>query len=174
MKPIEWPSGLVLESLAKRHDRKAFRSGETAVDGWLKTNALQNQQKNLSATKAITADGVRVVGYYTIGMTQVDFGDLPESFVRKLRKRLLPAAVLDWLGVDESWQKKGLGERLLGSALLDCRQGSRVFPFVAVILDAISDASRAFYRHFGFDEMPGHPYRLYLPTSQLEAMVEGG
>lgn len=134
---------------------------------------MQNQQKNLSSTKVLMDGGARVVGYYTIGMTQIDFGDLPESFVRKLPKRLLPAAVLAWLGVDESWQKIGLGERLLASALLDCRQGSRVFPFVAVILDALSDASRTFYRRFGFDEMPGHPYRLYLPTSQLEAMVEG-
>ena len=45
---------------------------------------------------------------------------------------------------------------------------------MAVILDCIDDAAKAFYQHFDFAELPGHPYRLFLSAAQLEAMMGGG
>jgi hypothetical protein len=33
------------------------------------------------------------------------------------------------------------------------------------------DAARAFYERRNFAALPGHPYRLFLSTAQLEAMV---
>jgi hypothetical protein len=44
---------------------------------------------------------------------------------------------------------------------------------VAVILDCISGSAKAFYRRWDFEELPGHPYRLFLSAKRLEAMMEG-
>jgi hypothetical protein len=62
---------------------------------------------------------------------------------------------------------------LLAQALRDCYEAGRTFAFVAMILDCISDAAKAFYRRWDFEELPGHPYRLFLSAKRLEAMMEG-
>jgi len=45
------------------------------------------------------------------------------------------------------------------------------FAFVAVILDCLNDAAKAFYRKRDFQELPGHPCRLFVNYGQLEAMM---
>jgi len=171
---VTWPTGWRLESLTKSHRRRDFISGQIQVDDWLHTKALQNQSKHLSITKVLIDDAEVLAGYYTLATGQVDFSDLPAEIVKKLPRRVLPVAIVAWLGVNKHHQGQGLGERLLAQALRDCRDAGKTFAFVAVILDCINGAAKAFYQKFGFSELPGHPYRLFISTAQLEAMMAGG
>jgi GNAT superfamily N-acetyltransferase len=142
------------------------------VDNWLATQAVQQQEKHLSVTKALTDEEGAIVGYYTLATGEIDFSDLPADLGRRLPRRLLPVAVLAWLGVDSSHQGKGLGGLLLAQALRDCWTAGKTFAFVAVILDCISSAAKTFYLRWGFRELPGHPYRLFVSARQLEAMMK--
>ena len=171
MNAVKFPDGFRLERLARGHSRKGFVSGQADVDDWLKTKALQNQEKHLSVTKVLLDGAGAVAGYYTLAMGQVDFGALPPEVAKKLPRRMLPVAVLAWLGVAANRHGKGLGKLLLAQALRDCHEAGQTFAFVAVILDCIDDTAKAFYRHFDFAELPGHPYRLFLSAAQLEAMM---
>lgn len=54
----------------------------------------------------------------------------------------------------------------------DCHEAGKTFAFIAVILDCINDAAKTFYQHWDFEELPGHPYRLFLSAKRLEAMME--
>ena len=83
-----------------------------------------------------------------------------------------PVAVLAWLGVARDFQGRGLGRLLLAQALRECHDAGQTFAFIAVILDCVDDASKAFYQQFDFAELPGHPYRLYLPFRLLEKMSQ--
>jgi GNAT superfamily N-acetyltransferase len=168
------PEGYRLERLARHHPRKHFASGQDQVDDWLKASALQNQDKHLSSTKVLVTDAGAIAGYYTLATGQVDFSDLPPAVAKKLPRRLLPVAVLAWLGVAADQHGKGLGRLLLSHALRDCQEAGRTFAFIAVILDCIDDAAKAFYQHFDFAELPGRPYRLYISAAQLNAMMEHG
>ena len=168
-----FPNGLRLERLAKTHDRKSFASGQPAVDDWLKTKALQHQEKQLSSTRILTDDSGQIAGFYSLATGQVDFRDLPDELTRKLPRRILPAAVLAWLGVARARQNQGLGRRLLAQALRDCYEAGQTFAFVAVIIDCVDDAAKSFYIQFDFAELPGHPYRLFLPFRLLEKIVRG-
>jgi GNAT superfamily N-acetyltransferase len=170
---VPFPAGFRPERLARAHPRKAFRSGVAEVDDWLAKNALQNQDKHLSATRVLLDDEGRIAGYYTLASGQVDFGDLPPDEVKKLPRRLLPVAVLAWLGVSVEHQGKGLGRFLLAQALRDCYEAGHTFAFVAVVLDCVNDAAKAFYQKFDFRELPGHRYRLFLIAARLEAMMRG-
>lgn len=172
--PVLLPEGWRLEPLRREHPRKGFRSGQGGVDRWLATLALHQQEKRLSATKAlIDADGL-IAGYYTLATGQVDFGDLPAEVARHLPKRMLPVAVLAWLGVRADLHGRGLGRLLLALALRDFHEASRTFAFVAVVVDCVDDAAKAFYRRFDFEELPGRPYRLFLSAGRLAAMTEKG
>jgi hypothetical protein len=105
----QFSSGYRWERLSKSHPRKAFASGQDEVDGWLKTKALQHQEKHLSATKILLNDSGAIVGYYTLATGQIDFGDLPSEVAKKLPRRMLPATMLAWLGVARAYQGQGLG-----------------------------------------------------------------
>jgi GNAT superfamily N-acetyltransferase len=168
---VRFPLGYRLEALRREHPRKNFLSGQAQVDDWLRAKALQNQAKHLSATKVLLDDSEAIAGYYTLAPTQIDFSDLPQEIARRLPHRLLPAAVLAWLGVDSDHQGRGLGRMLLAQSLRDCWEGGKIFPFVAVILDCIDHQAQTFYKKYGFAELPGRPYRFYLSAQRLDAMM---
>ena len=171
MSDVQFPVGYRLERLNKAHSRRAFVSGQDEVDDWLKTKALQHQDKHLSATRVLLNESGAIVGYYTLATGQIDFGDLPAEVAKKLPRRMLPAAILAWLGVAKTCQGLGLGKQLLAGALSDCHHAGQTFAFVAVILDCIDDNAKAFYQHFDFNQLPGYPYRLFLTAAQLDAMM---
>lgn len=172
MNGVRFPDGFRLEPLRRDQPRKQLRSGETDVDHWLATRALQNQDKHLSVTRVLLDQSRAIAGYYTLATGQVDFGDLPAEITRRLPRRLLPVAILAWLGVDQPYQGRGLGRLLLAQALRDCYDAGKTFAFVAVILDCLNDAAKQFYQQWDFAELPGHPYRLFLSAKRLEAMME--
>jgi GNAT superfamily N-acetyltransferase len=171
MSSVRLPPGLRLEPLRREHPRRRFHSGQQQVDQWPAGKALQHQEKHLSATKALVNDAGAIVGYYTLATGQVDFGDLPIEAAKQLPRRVLPVAVLAWLGIDAQHQGRGLGPALLAQALRDCWEAGKTFAFVAVILDCINDEAKKFYEHWDFRELPGHPYRLFLSVHQLKVMM---
>lgn len=127
-------------------------------------------KKHLSVAKLLLDAHDKIAGYYTLATGQVDFSDLPASVTKPLPKRALPIAVLAWLGVSSGHQDQGIGRLLLAQALRDCYEAGSTFAFVAVILDCLSNAAKAFYQKWDFQELPGHPYRLFITFRQLEAM----
>ena len=173
MSEVRFPAGFRVERLVRTHPRKRFSSGQPQVDEWLATKALQNQDKHLSVTKVLLDETEVIAGYYTLATGQVDFGDLPTEVAKKLPRRILPVAVLAWLGVATDHHDRGLGRALLARSLRDCYEAGQTFAFVAVVIDCINDDAKAFYQHFDFAELPGHSYRLFLSAQHLEAMMTG-
>jgi GNAT superfamily N-acetyltransferase len=169
---VRFPEGFRLERRRRDHPRKQFKCGEAEVDDWLATKALQNQEKHLSVTKVLLHESGAIAGSYTLATGQVDFADLPVEVAKRLPNRLLPVAVLAWLGVATERQGQGLGRLLLAQALRDCYEAGQTFAFIAVILDCLNDSAKAFYQRWDFAELPGHPYRLFLGAKRLQAMME--
>jgi len=169
---VEFPLGMTLEVLRRDHPRKQFSSGQPPVDAWLRTKALQQQEKHLSATKVLLDSSEQIAGYYTLAISQIEFADLPTEMTRHLPKRLLPVAVLAWLGVSQFQQGGGLGKRLLAQALLDSYVASQTLPFIGVVLDCIDGAAKAFFQSCDFAELPGRANRLVLSMKRLEAMLK--
>ncbi len=173
MSGVRYPDGWRVELLARSHNRTRFQSGQDEVDAWLKKTAFQSQKKHLSSTKVLLDSESHIVGYYTLATSQVDFSDLPVEVAKSLPNRQLPVAVLAWLGIDQSFQGRGIGKRLLATALKDCYDAAETFAFIAVILDCVDAPSKEFYQHFDFAELPGYPMRLYLPFKLLEKLAKG-
>lgn len=171
MNPIQWPDGFCIEQLEKQHNRSAFNSGVDVVDQWLKKHARQAQNKRMLITRVLLKKPDIVAGYYTLAMGQVNFDELPREMVGRLPGTLLPIVTLAWLGLDKWFQGQGLGERLLAQALTDCYHTGQMMPFVAVMLDCATASAKAFYQHYNFEELPGHPMTLMLSWTLLETMM---
>ena len=171
MSTVRFPVGFQVEPLQHRHPRRGFLCGEPSVDDWLKTKALQQQEKHLSVTKVLMNPERKIAGFYTLATGQVDFGALPPELIKRLPRRALPVAVLAWLGVDQCFRGQGLGRLLLARALRDCYESGQTFAFVAVILDCVNDSAKVFYQKWDFQEFPGHANRLFLSWNQLASMM---
>lgn len=167
---VVFPDGFRLELLSSDHRRVLFQSGELAVDDWLRTKALQHQQKNLSVTKVLADAKHQIAGFYTLATGQVDFSQLPPDIVRKLPRRALPIAILAWLGVNTIYQGQRLGTRLFAQALRDSFEAGKTFAFVGILIDCLNPEAKFFYQRWDFQELPGDPFRLFLSRAQLDAM----
>jgi predicted GNAT family N-acyltransferase len=97
--------------------------------------------------------------------------DVPADLARKLPKyELVPATLLGRLAVSINFRGRGLGRKLLLDALYRCLQSSRQVASTTVIVDARDDEARAFYRKYGFIELPKVERRLLLPMATIEAL----
>src|SRR5215211_2703451 len=89
----------------------------------------------------------RIAGYYTLSSLSLE---LPEDVRRGLATYPeYPATLIGRLAVDESYQGRGLGKRLLLDALGRALAGSRSVASYAVITDAKNERARSFYSRYG-------------------------
>jgi ribosomal protein S18 acetylase RimI-like enzyme len=71
------------------------------------------------------------------------------------------------LARSKEFKGRGLGELLLMGGLKRALEHSRNIASVAVVVDAIDENARAFYRRYGFIDIPDHPNRLFLPMKTV-------
>ncbi len=92
--------------------------------------------------------------------------------MKRLPRYPVPVALLGRLGVDRRWSGQGLGSALLIDALRRVRVASDTLAVYAVVVDAKDERARAFYRRFGFIELPDSAMRLFLPMSTINDLFK--
>lgn len=162
----------VIANLEKKHNKNEFKCGVDALDAYLKTQAGQDMKKNVTVTYVLTTQNTdQVLGFYTLSSMGIIPGELPDEIARRLpRYPILPGVLLGRLAVDESCQGKKIGVYLLIDALKRSLSVSAQIGIVAVIVDAKNDAAMAFYKKFGFIELPDNSRRLFLPLSTVKKL----
>ena len=149
----------------KRHDRAAFSCEQESLDRYLKERATQEIKRRVAAVYVLTPDGKTIAGYYTLSQYAIEANELPPELVQQLhlpRYDKLPATLLGRLARSKQFKGSGLGELLLMGAVKRALEHSRNIASVAVVVDAIDENARAFYRRYGFIEIPNHPNRLFI------------
>ena len=146
-----------------------FRCGEAALDEYLHRYARQDIKRGVARVFVATPGDLasEVAGFYTLSAASVAAEKLPESLRKKLPRYPVPAALLGRLAVSERAQGQGLGSILLVDACKRVAAASQTLAVAAIIVDAKSPAAAAFYKHFGFVELPGQPGRWMLPRSHF-------
>jgi hypothetical protein len=86
-----------------RHDRSVFDCSVSAVDGWLRQDAIVADRQQ-GVVVQVASDGRRVVGCYRLGSFQVQAGPSVTSLRPwNLERMRVPAILVSWLGVDQRW-----------------------------------------------------------------------
>ena len=164
---------LRFELLDAAHNRASFSCGVAVLDHYLQKQAGQDVRRRVAAAFVATPDGKTIAGYYTLSQHSVDLGVLPEEFAGKLPKYpLVPATLIGRLAVSASFRGQGVGELLLMDALHRCLGGSRQVASAAVIVDAKDERVAAFYRKYGFLELPKVARRLFLPMATIDGFFK--
>ncbi|MGH9785738.1 MAG: GNAT family N-acetyltransferase [Terriglobia bacterium] len=163
---MEEISGLVPpELLADHHDIVDFRSGEASLDDWLKRRARANQVSGASRTYVV-CEKKRVIGYYALASGVVTV----ERFRRNMPNPI-PVAVLARLAVDRDWQGRGIGRALFRDAARRVAHAADAIGIRGIVVHAISEEAKNFYRALGFDASPSEPMTLMVTLSDIRAAL---
>ena len=161
-----------VELLGPQHDRGSFSCGIEALDTYLRKQARQDVNKRVAVAFVLTPDGRMIAGYYTLSQYSVELDAIPPETARKLpRYPVVPATLIGRLAVSTAFRSQGLGEVLLIDALKQCLRGSKQVASAAVIVDAKDDPAMAFYKKYGFLELPMIPKRLFLPMATIDQLL---
>lgn len=147
---------MIIEPLSKHHNRKLFDCGDEEVTRFLRQQALQDQEKDLSRTMVLIDEQdepTRIIGYHTLLMVQVRQEEIPRDTPKI--KRNLPVILLGQLGVDRAFQGKGYGELLLMDAQARVHEISNRAGVRAMMLDAKTERLALWYEKHDFIRFPG-------------------
>jgi GNAT superfamily N-acetyltransferase len=156
-----------IEQLSKKHDRDAFDCGEPALNVFFQKYANQQQKRNLSRIYVALDDQEKIVGFYSLSATSVEFESAPVSLKRNLAPYPIPAVLIGRLAISKSEQGQGVGRYLLAHALTKIKQVTQLAGVVAIVVDAKNKEAVSFYRHFGFELFSDDGFRLFYPTVAL-------
>ena len=148
--------------LAEADDREHFDCGRDSLNQWFRRHAWRNQQSGASRTSVVCETvGGDVVGYVSLSAAQIERAHLPKPS-RRNQPDPLPAILLGQLAVDRRHQGQGYARALLWFALTTAGRLSQEIGCFGVLTHPLDDDVRAFYRRFGFEELPGDPNRSMI------------
>jgi len=165
------PIGLSIEKLRREHEVEAFDCGEEALNRYLIRHALANQLAGSSQTYVAIQDGTVVVGFYTLTVGQVEYGDVPERLVKGKPRYPVPVMILARLAVARTTRGRRLGAGLLRDAMLRTVQAADIAGIRAFVTHAKNEQARAFYQHFDFVPLSTDPYHLYCLVKDIRRFV---
>lgn len=158
--------------LGPDHDRAQFACGKEPLDAWIRQYARQSEELGVLHTYVAVPSGqTKVVGYFSIRTSEVQYRRVPPDEVRRLPRYPLPTVLVARLAVDRSVQKKGLGADLLMAALAKALIVSKVAGAYLVDVVAIDEEARSFYKKFEFRELVDDPLHLFLRMSKVKKLL---
>lgn len=149
------------QPLTAAHLLDGFECGEGVLDEWLKRRAMTNQLSCASRTFVVADQNARVYGYYAMAAGAVSHL-MATGPVRRNMPDPVPVMVLARLAVDRRAQGNKLGAALLQDAVNRAVAVSRNAGVRALLVHALHDRARQFYKHYGFQESPQHSMTLML------------
>lgn len=158
------------EPLNSSHDVSAFSCGKPALDRWLKTRALSNQEKGFTAVIVVHEDN-RVVGYYGLAPTAIVPARLPRSIRTGQPPDPVPCLLLGQLATDEGWRGKGIGTGLIKHALQRCVAAASLIGGRALIVNAVDSDAAAFWMRRGFIPSKDDPLVLFRAISDVSTSI---
>jgi GNAT superfamily N-acetyltransferase len=140
-------------------DRNSFNCGRETVNEWLRRNAWRNQESGASRTSVIAdLTSGQIVGYVSLSMSQIKRVWLPKASQRN-QPDPIPTMLLGQLAVDLEYQRRGHAASLMSFVLNTTLRIAQKVGCVALITHPLDEGIRAFYRKFGFADLPRDPKR---------------
>ncbi|MGX8010299.1 GNAT family N-acetyltransferase [Mesorhizobium sp. ORM8.1] len=158
------------EPLTAVHDVSGFSCGKPALDHWLKTRALSNQEKGFTAV-LVVHESNRVVGYYGLAPTAVVPSILPRSIRTGQPPDPVPCLLLGQLATDTGWAGLGIGVGLVKHALQRCVQAAELIGGRALMVNAIDDEAAQFWQRRGFLPTKDDPLLLFRSIAAIAASL---
>ncbi len=146
-----------------------FDCGVPELNVWLKQRALANEALGASRTFVAARDN-RVVGYYALTVGSITHAQAPGK-IRRNMPDPIPAAILGRLATDLSARHIGLGGALLVDAIRRTVLASETLGIRAMLIHALSEEARAFYKRYHFIRSPADDMMLMAIITDLRKAI---
>lgn len=162
-----------------KHDRAAFSCGIDQVDNFFKRTANKLVRAGNLRVHVLTEPDGSIIGFYALNAHSIHYADLPEKFKRdRPGHGTIPAAYISMIGVDSRYQGRGFGGDLLVDCLRRIASAAQTIGIRVVLLDVLDCGNAAhverraeLYKSYGFTALPGNTLRMFLPISDVEALI---
>ncbi len=157
---------VIIEELARQHDRKAFECGVTELNQFLQQQARQKTVKHISKTYVACRDSTpsTIIGYHTLTGYAVTTPPAHRDY--KKYPHPLSAVKLARLAVDCPYQGQRLGEQLLIDAIYRTVLVAQQISAIGLFVDPVTTELIPFYQQYGFlpaDLDDGSHLEMWLP-----------
>lgn len=151
-----------------KHQRDYFDCGNPSLNIFLKQIANQQSHKHQARTYVLTDNQQpeRIIGFYTLTLTQLAFTDLPETLQKKYRNPPY-SGLLARLAIDKNYQGQGYGKQLLLDAFHRLYQASQLIGFPIIVVDT-KDGKENFYKQYGFIQLSENRNRWYILIDSIK------
>lgn len=162
-----------------RHDRTSLSTGVDQVDNFFRKTANKlSKADNVRVTVLVGTDGT-LVGFHAINVHSIDYRQLPARYAKtRPAHGNIPVAYISMIGVDQQFQRKGMGGNLLFDCLVRISQVSEILGIAVVMLDVLdcgdvekTERRKALYMSYGFAPLPDNPLKLFLPIASARELV---
>ncbi|WP_312555431.1 GNAT family N-acetyltransferase [Empedobacter brevis] len=162
---------LKIVNLEKKYDKSKFTCGYELLDNYIRRQAKQDVNRDLSACFVLVDENDIVKGYYTLSANSIKREEFSDDLVKKLPPSYseLPTILLGRLAIDESIKRKGYGEKILLDALNRSLLISESMGSIAVVVDPIDELAQNFYSQYGFILLPTSG-KMFLPMKTIKEM----
>jgi predicted GNAT family N-acyltransferase len=164
---------LAIQLLDKKHEKSKFDCGFELLNNYIRQQAKQDVNRDLSACFVLADEDNIVKGYYTLSANSIKRTDFPDELAKKLPPSYadLPTTLLGRLAVDNSLKGKGYGAILLLDALNRSWKTAASVGTIAVIVDPIDENAQQFYSRYGFLLLPTSG-KMILPMKTIKELFE--
>ncbi|MBF0160033.1 MAG: GNAT family N-acetyltransferase [Magnetococcales bacterium] len=160
------------EPINSSHDLLDFNSSRSDLDSWLRHRAVQNHTRGFSRCFVVCDQSVTpqnpIIGFYTLSAGSIERKMMPKSIQRNAPGQI-PVLLLGMLAVDQRYQHRGIGTRLLRHAILRAAVVYDHIGFSAIMLHAIDESVKPFYHAYGFIASPVSALTLLMPMTMVHA-----
>ncbi|MCX2680632.1 GNAT family N-acetyltransferase [Galbibacter sp. EGI 63066] len=159
--------------LERAHNRKCFECEEQSLTDYIRKQVSQDIKKRLTTCFVATDKDQNVIGYYTLTSESLGRDLIPEKFIKKVPKNYnAPVILLGRLARDITAKGSGLGEHLLLDALFRAYTLSqKSIGAMAVVVDPINEYAVAFYKKYGFEQLPDSE-KMFLPMNVIGHLMK--
>lgn len=149
------------EPLGPQHRFDEFDCGKPALNDCLMRHARQAHGSG-SAKTFVVSEGLRVVGYFSLTVGQVDSLDAPDRISKGMGQYPIPVVILARLAVNRQDQGRGIGVGMLQDAIRRTLLIAEQAGIRAMLTHPIDEEATRFYTRFGFITSPLREQQLLL------------
>jgi GNAT superfamily N-acetyltransferase len=139
-----------------------FDCGQESINAWFRRHAWHNHVSGVSRVSVIcdSSSGL-IAGFATLSASQIEREFLAKAH-RRNKPDPVPATLHGQLAIHRPFQGQGHARSLLLFALTTALRASREVGSFGVITHPINEEIRAFYRRWGFEDLPFDPQRAMI------------
>jgi GNAT superfamily N-acetyltransferase len=162
------------ERLSSDHVLSGFDCGVPSLNYWLEKHARTAAAVGSARTFVIadSEQGGRVVGYYSLAVASITHEEAIERAAKGMPRHEIPAVLLARLAVDESVKGAGLGAFMLRDAMTRALAVGEEAAVRLMLVHAVNDGARSFYKHFGFESSSSDPMNMQLLLKDMRASLD--